>query len=198
AYVRTLAGYLASVSVVVAPALIPIPRGNPLRYVVLGVTVVYLLWIVSVYDRYMFTAQVVVMEGLERRQAQERSRRLAGEAHRRLKHLETAGTLPIVFASILVSVAGMTLLTRVHRELGPLVALGLFALAFVLFSILFAPVLSTALALLYFRVRESLGEPLGAILERYERVALPETAWPRLLRDRLVHDITTLRTRGET
>lgn len=43
----------------------------------------------------------------------------------------------------------------------------------------------------------ALCEPLGTILEHYERVALPETAWPRLLRDRLVHDITSLRTRGE-
>ncbi len=196
AYGRTLAGYLGSVAVIVAPALVPIPRGHPARYAVLAITVAYLIWVVSVYDRYMFTAQVVVMEGLERHAARERSRQLAREAHARLKHLETAGTLPVVFASIVVSVAGMTVLGRVHRELGLLVALGLFALGFVAFSVFVAPVLSTSLALLYFRVRESLGEPLGDILERYERVALPETAWPRRLRDRLVQDITIARTRG--
>jgi serine/threonine protein kinase len=196
AYGRTLAGYLGSVAVIVAPALVPIPRGHPARYAVLALTVAYLIWIVSVYDRYMFTAQVVVMEGLERSAARERSRVLAREAHSRLKHLETAGTLPVVFASTIVAVAGMTVLGRVHRELGLLVALGLFALGFVAFSVFVAPVLSASLALLYFRVRESLGEPLGDILERYERVALPETAWPRRLRDRLVQDITVARTRG--
>jgi hypothetical protein len=154
---------------------------------------VYLAWYLRAAGGLRFAGAVMMMEGLPTWDAYRRSHELVKRTNRLVPALEISygmTVLPMMAAGLLV---GLLLSGRfVEPSRGALLALVTLPLwAGLLLVTLPLPLIGTAL--LYFKSRQALGEPLGQVLADFERRSLPADYWPRRAADRVRLDVSLRR-----
>jgi serine/threonine protein kinase len=155
--------------------------------------VLYLAWYVRNAGGLRFAGAVMMMEGLPTWDAYRRSHELVRRTNRLVPALEISfgmTVFPLMAAGLLV---GLLLSGHfIEPSRGALLALVTLPLwAGLLLVTLPLPLIGTAL--LYFKSRQALGEPLGQVLADFEQRSLPADYWPRRAADRVRLDVSLRR-----
>ncbi|HZH29487.1 MAG TPA: protein kinase [Pyrinomonadaceae bacterium] len=146
---------------------------------------------IIVMIRYVLYAPVVLMEGLEKRDALKRANELSRRSRRTvIALLFIQLTLPFIMGAIVgflsFKMKGGNLQIKSGSQ-----ALGHFA---PLFNIITVPLLSITTALLYLKMRQLGGETFKETLEQFDNVEAPRTRWQQRMRHRLT--VNTPASRG--
>jgi hypothetical protein len=146
---------------------------------------------IIVMIRYVLYAPVVLMEGLEKRDALKRANELSRRSRRTvIALLFIQLTLPFIMGAI-VGFLSFKMKGGNLQIKGGSQALGHFA---PLFNIITVPLLSITTALLYLKMRQLGGETFKETLEQFDNVEAPRTRWQQRMRHRLT--INTPASRG--
>jgi hypothetical protein len=137
---------------------------------------------IIVMIRYVLYAPVVLMEGLEKRDALKRANELSRRSRRTVIALLLIQlTLPFIMGAIVgflsFKMKGGDLQIKRGSE-----ALGHFA---PLFNIITVPLISITTALLYLKMRQLGGETFKETLEQFDNVETPVRRWQQRMRRRL-------------
>ncbi|MGE0455485.1 MAG: serine/threonine-protein kinase [Vicinamibacteria bacterium] len=167
------------------------PERMAFAFVAVGLPILlYLAWFLRHGAALRFSGMIVLMEGLGTREALERSRQLVDRTRRALSGFEMAFrvvTLPMV---ALGGVLGWLVTRGGDSDVRVTIAL-LSAPLWCLPLAVALPLPLVGSALLYFKARQALGEPLTDVLADFERRALPPEARPLALGERIRIDAST-------
>ena len=130
--------------------------------------------------RYSLYAPVVLIEGLEKKAAMRRARELASRAWRTIIIVSIIQFLiPMIISAVVgririgVSLEERALSTKIYQQCLALV------------NIFVVPLISIVPALLYLKMRQLGGEPLGTALAQIEEAEDKQSAWQQRMRTRL-------------
>jgi serine/threonine protein kinase len=157
---------------------LPRPWGMALPLLLtLGPLLLYLGYYLKNSSGFRFAGAVILMEGMDRPAALARSAALVRGTHRMLPGFELAFgvmMLPMVLLGAVVGGLLPRVLTGSAASAATLLAA---APAWTLLLALFVPLPLLGSALLYFKARQSLGEPLADVLRQFEARSLPSDYW---------------------
>jgi serine/threonine protein kinase len=132
--------------------------------------------------RYLLWAPVVLMEGLEKKDAWRRARALASRSWRTIILATLIQFMvPIIVSSIIGALIGVS----IHKETRATVKFKVATQFTELVNIFVLPLMSIVPSLLYLKMRQFGGETLNDIMRQLENVESAKSAWQQRMRSRL-------------